>query len=149
MKQFSAIIFIFLSLKICAQNSTQASTLPQMPKAVLQRLFDSCTLVDYTFFTLPFTISIDRPNDIRSSFRQVGVGKVTKKPECKTFAKVFYQIKGRIVMDADVYFSEGCTYFIYNIDGKPTYANPISTEGVSFYNQLIERANKSKNKKGS
>jgi hypothetical protein len=115
-------------------------TLPQLPAEWLQKLLDSCTLVDYTFFTMPITISLDRQASVRSSLRHIGAGLVVRKSDCKLFAKLFYQIKGRMILDADMYFSDnGCSYLVYNIGGKPTFANPISTEGVQFLNQIIER----------
>lgn len=114
--------------------------LPQLPAEWFQRLWDSCTLVDYTYFTMPITMSLDRQASVRSSLRHIGVGKVVRKAECKLFAKVFYQVKGQIVLDADMFYSDnGCSYVIYNVGGKPTFANPISTEGVQFLTQIIER----------
>lgn len=114
--------------------------LPQLPAEWFQRLWDSCTLVDYTYFTMPITMSLDRQASVRSSLRHIGVGAVVRKADCKLFAKIFYQVKGQIVLDADMFYSEnGCSYVIYNVGGKPTFANPISTEGVQFLTQIIER----------
>jgi hypothetical protein len=114
--------------------------LPQLSPEMLQTLWDSCTLVDYTYFTMPITMSLDRQASVRSSLRHIGMGVVAQKADCKLFAKLFYQIKGQIVMTADMFFSENsCSYVVYSIGGKPTFANPISTEGVQFLNQIIER----------
>lgn len=114
--------------------------LPQLPAEWFQRLWDSCTLVDYTYFTMPITMSLDRQASVRSSLRHIGVGAVVRKAECKLFAKIFYQIKGQIVLDANLFYSDnGCSYVVYSVGGKPTFANPISTEGVQFLTQIIER----------
>lgn len=125
---------------ITAKPTVLQAELPQLPAEWFQHLWDSCTLVDYTYFTMPITMSLDRQASVRSSLRHIGVGKVVRKAECKLFAKVFYQVKGQIVLDADMFFSDnGCSYVIYNVGGKPTFANPISTEGVQFLTQIIER----------
>ena len=115
-------------------------TLPQLPAEWLQRLWDSCTLVDYTYFTMPITMSLDQQASIRSSLRHIGGGVAVRKADCKLFAKLFFQIKGHIVMDADLYFSDnGCSYFVYNIGGKARFSNPLSTEGVQFLNQIVAK----------
>ena len=114
--------------------------LPQLPAEWFQRLLDSCTLVDYTFFTMPITMSLDRQASVRSSLRHIGAGAVVRKADCKLFAKIFYQIKGQIVLDADMFYSDnGCSYVVYSVGGKPSFENPISTEGVQFLTQIIER----------
>ena len=121
-------------------QTTPQADLPQLPMAIFQRLWDSCTLVDYTFFTMPITISLDRKAAIQSSLRGIGGGVAVRKSDCKVFAKLFFQINAKLVMDADLYFSDnGCSYAVYNIGGKATYMNPISTEGVQFLNQIVER----------
>jgi hypothetical protein len=125
--------------------SNAPKPLPNLPESWIRLLLDSCTLVDYTYMTMPISMSIDQANNIRASLRHIGVGAVEQKAGCKVFAKVFYQIKGRIALYADLYFANGCTYFIWFIHDKPQYANLVSTEGVEFFNQIIARQAAKKN----
>ena len=140
-----------VSTKVLAPTKFPVKTvsqenLPQLPAELFQRLWDSCTLVDYTFLTMPFTISLDRKPSIQSSLRHIGGGVAVRIADCKVFAKLFFQIKGEIIMDADLFYTDnGCTYFVYNIKGKPTYANPISAEGIQFLTQIIDRQKSKKN----
>ena len=83
--------------------------LPQLSSEWLQRLWDSCTLVDYTYLTMPITMSLDKQGSIRSSLRHIGIGSVVRQADCKLFAKLFYQSKGKIILDADLFFSDSCS----------------------------------------
>lgn len=128
-----------------AQNTegVDVGKLPQLPPVVLKRLWDSCTLVDYTFLTLPFSMSLDEKESIQQALRHIGAGPLPLQPSCKPFARVFYQIKGTIVMRADMFFSDDCTYCVYFFHGKPLFANVISKEGLTFFNTIIENQRKS------
>ena len=124
---------------LMAQNTEGgAQKLPQLPPAVLKRLWDSCTLIDYTFYALPFSMSIEEKEAVQQAMRHIGSGKVPEKTDCKPFARIFYQIKGTVVMQADMFFANTCTYCVYYFHGKPLFANAISTEGIQFFNTIIE-----------
>ena len=143
-KQIVLIATVFLfSNRILGQNTEGSKPLPMLPIEWIQRLADSCTLVDYTYLTLPITMALDNKKSIQQSLRHIGIG-AFEQTKCRLFAKIFYQINGRVALVADAYFTVGCVYFVYNVDGVPMFSNPMSTEGVEFFNQIIARQEKKK-----
>lgn len=114
------------------------ATLPMLPKTTVKRLWDSCTRIEYTFLQTPFTMALADSTSIRESLRHIGYGEAVRKTDCKIFAKVFFYINGDLILDADMFFTEGCRFFVYNIDGKPAYANLMSSEGRDFLMQILE-----------
>ncbi len=148
---FKRICILFLFFALFFINETKAmntfahfqtdSLLP-LPEALARRIMDSCTLIDYTFLTLPFTISFDNNKSVQGSFRHIQVDGVEEVPGLKVFAKTFFQIQGRIVLVGDLYFSSAGQYFIYSEEGVKKYGNKLSQEGIDFFNQIINRQKK-------
>ena len=75
MKQIVLIATVFLfSNRILGQNTEGSKPLPMLPIEWIQRLADSCTLVDYTYLTLPITMALDNKKSIQQSLRHIGIG---------------------------------------------------------------------------
>ena len=56
-------------------------------------------------------------------------------------ARKFFQIKGKIEYDVDVYLSEKCSYYVFvDKKNKPIYANYMTDGGKQFYNNIIKQA---------
>lgn len=148
---FKRIGIFFLFFTIFFTHQTKATnffarcptdSLPPLPEALARRIMDSCTLIDYTFLTLPFTISFDNNKSVQGSFRHIQVDGVEEVPGLKVFAKTFFQIQGRIVLIGDLYFDKAGQYFVYSEEGVKKYGNKLSQEGIDFFNQIITRQKK-------
>jgi hypothetical protein len=72
--------------------------------------------------------------------RHVSEAPAPLKPECKAAGRVSYQVKGNIVLEGDFYFSEGCTYFVFENNRVKTFANYMTDEGVQYFNNQIKQA---------
>lgn len=117
--------------------------IPGVPREVLEKLFNECTSIDYIFHTLPFSLSQDEVPSIQQNVTYIDYNKPlgTIPTQCKAFARKFYKIGAEIVYDVDVYFSEGCQFYVFVKDNKPVYANYMTADGVAFYNKIINMVN--------
>ena len=127
------------------QNDVDMSSpeIPGVPEEVMLRLVNECTFIDYIFSKLPFSLSQDEPPSIRQNILFIDykkpVGRIPK--HCKPDGRKFFQIKGEIVYDVDVYILNGCNFYVFvDKKNKPMYASYITEEGMTFYNNTIRQA---------
>lgn len=143
---FFSICWTVCIATITAQSSPVAApppakeVLPGLPATTARLLWDSCTLIDYVFFDLPISMSMDQQNSIRTVLRHIG-GKAPEalNPACKPIGKIYYQVKGNIILNASLYLSDSCAYFVFYEGEQKKYANLLTEEGYKFYKQTIDR----------
>jgi hypothetical protein len=117
-----------------------AATLPSIPLETMQMLWEKCDYVDYLFYELPISMSLNEQTSIRYALRQVAADPAPLKPECKPIGRVFFQVKGENAAEADIFFTTGCTYFVFYVDGKKTYSNYMTEEGIQHLNNTLMKA---------
>lgn len=132
------------STETIAQTPTMVSgpSVPGLPQEIYTKLLDSCTYIDYIFHNLPFSLSQDSDADINLNIMFIDITKPVGQLDqsCKPAARKFFQIKGKIVYDVDVYLSDKCNYYVFlDKDGKPVYANQMTETGRNFYNNIIKQ----------
>jgi len=108
--------------------------LPTLPNALMQSLVDSADYVDYLFYEMEFSMSMDNKQGVMYALSKIGEQPAVLNPSCKPIGRIFYQIKGRNAAEADLYFSQGCTYMVFMKDNVPVYANSMSEVGKQFLN---------------
>ena len=59
---------------------------------------------------------------------------------CRPMARKVYYGHGKVLLQADIYFSQECLYFVFIKDEKPMYANRINQTGVTFYTNVLNQA---------
>lgn len=118
---------------------------PSLPDEIAQDLYTRCDFIDYIFYDprLPMSISLDEPNSIKSTFNHLMRDQPSTDGTCKATGRVMYQHQGEYIIEADFYVNDECTYFIFMVDQKPTYANKMSADGVTFFSNNIAQAKKS------
>ena len=159
---------LFLSLTLCTllwacgdkpakttgnsptQNTTdqQQSQRPQndipfkmLPNEIVMDMYENAELLDYIFHSLPFSMSQDEKESIQTNITYIGGLPQQFIPAgCEPIARQFYQIKGEIKYEADVYYSEGCKFYLFYVNGEPSFANQMSTTGQKFFDQMISQA---------
>lgn len=124
------------------QPAPAAATLPSLPLETLQRIHNEGTQVDYIFYNYPFTLSLAEKPAIQHSVRHVAAQAAPLKAECQPAGRVTFQINGNIVLEADFYFSTGCTYFVFMENQQKKYANFMTDEGINYFNGQIQQAMK-------
>jgi hypothetical protein len=114
-----------------------------VPKEVMVKLLNECTFIDYIFHDLPFSLSQAEDPSIDQNIEFIDfkrpLGRIPK--GCKPIARKFFQIKGEIVYDVDVYLSDKCKFYVFvDKKNKPVYANFMTESGIKFYTQVVEQA---------
>ena len=125
-----------------AAEAAVAAT-PRLPRAAVQRLVDSVDHVDYLFYDLEFSMSLDEERGIRYGLAQIDEHTTALAADCRPIGRVIYQIGGRIAAEADLYFAPGCTAFAFvGEDGAVAHVNAMSEVGKAFFNnqfaQLVD-----------
>jgi hypothetical protein len=120
-----------------ATVSNNAGSLPPMPKERLQNLWDNCDYIDFVFFDLDFSMSQEEKSAIQGTVAGIGANAPTLNPACKPIGRVFFQVAGKNVEEADLVMGQGCVYYIFQENGKPAYANLLTERGFKFYQDVF------------
>lgn len=129
------------------QTATRQGTpFPSITEEWMNKLATQCDHLDYTFLELPFSMSANEgaaKGSVMSFLRHISVTPAIVLNDCPTVAKIYYQIKGEIVMEADFhFFRDECRYFVFYEDGKPKYANYLTAEAAGYYEQIFSSVTK-------
>lgn len=125
--------------KVVAQTSAQ---LPSITVELMQKLYDKCDYVDYLFYESDFSMSMNNKGSIQQTLTHVSEGVPVLNPNCKSIGRVFYEIEGNTEIEAEIFFSNECQYFVFMKDQKQIYANNITGDGVAHFNNIFEQAKK-------
>lgn len=116
-------------------------TLPSIELSMLENLWAKCDFIDYVYYELPISASLDNQNSIRTAISHIAENPAGKLPGCKAIGRVFYQIDGENVLQGDIYFSNGCTYFIWlDKKSKPYAGNMMMESGIQFFTSNVNAA---------
>lgn len=115
--------------------------IPSIPQAEVMKMWDECTLIDYIFHDLPFSMSQNEQGSIRANLNYISKEPVNHIPvECKAIGRQFFQVGGDIYMEADVYLGEGCKFYVFVENEKPKYANYMTEDGEKFFKTMFDQA---------
>lgn len=123
--------------------------IPGVPEEVLLKLFEECTFIDYIFHKLPFSLSQNEDKSIKQNISFIDYARPLKHipKNCKPIARKFYQIKGEIVYEADMYLDKDCKFYVFiDKSNKPIYANYMTEAGIKFYAGIAQQARSNMNK---
>ncbi len=103
----------------------------------LEYLYANATYMDATFYNLPVSINQSSIDQIRSTLSGIGVAPATIYPTCAPFGHIWFQVNGKNIEEADIYFQGDCVAYVWYENGKPAYANKMTPEGAGFYQNII------------
>ncbi|MCR9285921.1 MAG: hypothetical protein NXI23_00880 [Bacteroidetes bacterium] len=147
-------IFLILIMSFSCQNDSQESSnkdvqanqpsaataaLPGLPLETIQYLWENCDYIDFLFYELPISMSLNEKSSIQYALRHISADAARLDPNCRAIGRVFYQVKGENFLEADIFFQQGCTYFKFLKDNKPVFANYMTDDGIKYMNENIER----------
>lgn len=156
MKNFYQITFCLLLFLIACKDSTKEAKpkvqesqktevkgikLPGLPFDIRNKLMKEATAVDYSWNNLPLSMSMGIEDGLRQNISFIS----TEIPDvipayCRPVAHKYFSVGGDVYLDADVYLTEGCFFYVFVDGSKPIYANMITAEGINFYNQVLSRS---------
>jgi len=113
--------------------------LPKIPNEEGRYLYENCTYVDVTFNKLPFSMSIDNKPGIQSNLALIDAGAPAPilNAQCQALGTIYYDVNAKTVLAADIMYGDGCNYFVFKKDGKPVYANRMTSEAVTYFTNII------------
>lgn len=114
---------------------------PVLPIQQQSYLFENVESIDYIFQDLPFSLSQSEKPSIQTKIAGISQNGV-KANGCSPIARMFFQIKGEILFEADVYFTPpDCHYYVFLENGKALYANQMGEQNINFYLQFLKQMN--------
>lgn len=143
-------LLLFTLLCTCAPSPKEAVASADAPPATpavvtypsidfdrLAYLYTNATYMDATFYTLPISINQSELVQIQQTLAGIAEEPVQLAPGCQATGHIWFQVNGKNVEEADIYFGPGCIGYVWYEDGKPAYSNTLTEGGVGFYNNII------------
>ena len=127
---------------ITPNNNQQQSgeKLPSITLDIMQKLFDKCDYVDYLFYESNFSMSMNNKQSIQQTLTHIAEQVPAIDPNCKSIGRVFYEIEGNTEIEAEIFFSDKCQYFVFMKGQERIYANNITADGVTHFNNIFQQA---------
>jgi len=128
-----------------AQNQEQEGTLyPSISRETMEMLWEECNYIDYAFTSekIPYSMSINEKSSIQQTLGLLSTTPALVRDDCQSIGRMYFQKDGENLMEVDLYFfGEGCKYWVFLEDGKPTYANYLTPDGVAYYERFFNQTN--------
>ena len=82
------------------------------------------------------------PQDIQHTLSHISAQPALINENCPPIGRMLFYQKGNIALEARVYYSPGCSYFVFLENQKPVYANFMTSAGMTFFNDVIGKFKK-------
>lgn len=119
----------------------EGKTYPSINLDRLVYLWENATYMDATFYNLPISINQSELDQIKQTIATVGEDPATIAPDCSPIGHIWFQVNGKNIEEADIYFQSGCIAYVWYEDGKPAYSNVMTEGGINFYNNIFSSMN--------
>jgi len=117
--------------------------IPSLPVEIHTLLLNECDYIDYLFTKMDFSMSQNERPSIIENVRFIDLSKPLGQipADCKPIGRKFFQIKGKVVYEVDIYLTPKCKFYVFvDKQNKPMYANYMTESGVNFYAQIAQQA---------
>jgi hypothetical protein len=113
--------------------------LPAIPKELKMKLLKECRFIDYIMHQLPISVSQSEEQAVMANVLFIDDTTPSSIPStCKPIGRKFYQYADGSSVEADLYFSTGCVFYVFIEGGQPKYASNITDKGKNFYSQIVQ-----------
>lgn len=112
---------------------------PSVAPETVKMLWDKCDYIDFVFYYLNFSMSQKEPQSIKGTIAHISADVPGIDPNCKPIGRLFFQSEGKNVLEADIFYSNGCAYYIFYEDGKYAYANKMMPAGAQFFDNIFKQ----------
>ena len=133
--------------KTPAQNTTATAaptspatdyiSYPSITVDRLEYLWENATYMDATFYRMPVSINQNELPQIRSTIQTVGQEPAELPRTCQPMGRIWFQVDGKNVEEAEIYFSDGCYGYVWMENGQAAYSNKMTQDGLEFYANII------------
>lgn len=120
-----------------AAAPTSTPLYPSIDVARLEYLFDNATYMDATFYNLPISVNQSSLPQIQTTLSGIAADPATLQAGCAPAGHIWFQVNGKNIEEADIYFQPGCTFYVWYEDGKPAYSNQMTEQGQNFYQNIF------------
>ncbi len=117
---------------------TDAATYPSINLDRLVYLWENATYLDATFYNLPISINQSELAQIQQTIATVGEDPATIAAGCSPVGHIWFQVNGKNIEEADIYFQPNCIAYVWYEEGKPAYSNVMTEGGINFYNNIFK-----------
>ncbi len=105
---------------------------------IVSIIVDSCSHVDMFFNDYPVSMSQNEKNSIISDLTYISTDAIVEIPvQCKPVGRKVYNGNGEVLIEADLYFSEGCYFMVFIKDEQALFGNKMNQQGIIFYERLL------------
>lgn len=152
MKYFTLLLFSLLLLQcnndpktegdIANSTSTVApaqtvATYPSITEEKMKYIYDNCDYIDFIFYDVDFSMSQNQRPAIIQTIGGVSTTAAPIDTNCKPVGRVFFQVQGINALEADLFFTGNCMYYIFLENGTYTYANLMTPQAATFYQKIF------------
>lgn len=118
-----------------AETTSQPGSIPV---ELMKSLWEECDYIDIIFYNTPVSVSQGDQAGIRNTLQFISTKPIPLNPECAPMGRISFMVQGDIRTEADIFLSQGCTYFAFIEDGKTIYANEMTPQGINFISQVTK-----------
>ena len=105
---------------------------------IVSLIVDSCSHVDMIFNDYPVSMSQNEKNSIIGDLTYISTDAIVEIPvQCKPVGRKVYNGNGKVLIEADLYFSEGCYFMVFIKDEQALFGNKMNQQGIIFYERLL------------
>lgn len=119
------------------QLPPEYASLKSIEMEKMRDLYENCNSLDIVFYNTNFSLSQTEQAQIQTTLLYLLPSPVRHNMDCKPQGRISFWVQGELRREADIYVGENCNYYIWIEDGKPAYINPLSPDGINFYNKIL------------
>ncbi len=113
------------------------SPYPSIAAEKMKYLFDNCDYIDFVFYSTNFSMSQDQKPAIQTTLAGVSTTPARVVASCKPIGRIFFQVDGQGVAEADIFFGGPCLYYLFLEDGKYVAGNQLTQGAMEFYQKIF------------
>jgi hypothetical protein len=119
-------------------NQIRQSQLPPLSKEWAERLFNTTTYLDFIFYNVSYTLSMNESQSIKQFISGIGTKHVFQDKNCPSQGRIFFQEEGNVFMEADIHYIENqCAYLVFFIGNKAMFANELNDSGKEMFRNYL------------
>lgn len=110
---------------------------PMLPDSILRKMLEECDNLEVIFNDLPISMNPRGQAACHTHLEHLAGLPASLHPKSAPAARIFYQSRGNELLQADMYYDDQTTAFVFLKDNQPKWSNEMSEKGQSFYKNLV------------